>query len=150
MLPMKAVRLELGNLLAADSTTLAPGVTANKIALIMNPFALSENLRLADLTFATFTGSTAISGATGAQEVGVDPTTLQQVIEIKAPIGGYRWITGDTVNLPQTIYGYALTDSTGANLLGVASLPTPIILQDAGQFVSIDPVFMTIVPQPIS
>lgn len=149
MLPMRDVRLQLGDLLAADTTTLAPA-SANKIVLIMAAFALNENLILGDLVLATFTGSTAIAGSTGAQLVGLDPVTGAQVIEIKAPVGGYRWITGNAVNLPQTIYGFALVDNAAAVLLAAAALPQPITLQEAGQFISVDPVYMTLVSQPIS
>lgn len=52
MLPMIAVRLQLGVLLAADPTTLAPAVDANKVALISAAFAATENLVVADLTLA--------------------------------------------------------------------------------------------------
>ena len=149
MLPMKALRLALGALLAADTSTLAPAV-ANKIHLAMNNFALNEDLAIGDLTEATFTGATALAGSTGSQEVGVDPRTQQQVVEIKAPVGGYRWITADAVNLPQTIYGFYLTDTTGATLLAAGQLPIPLTLQAAGQFVSIDPVIMTMVVQPLN
>jgi hypothetical protein len=149
MLPMEAVRLQIGNLLAADTTTLAP-VAANKIALIKAPFTLSETLVLAGLTLADFNGSTPIAGAAGAQLVGIDPATQDQVITIKDPAGGYRWITGSLLNLPQTIYGFALIDNAGATLLGVELLPTPLALQAIGQFIDIGPVAMNIVQNPIN
>lgn len=149
MLPLEALRLQLGELLAADTTTLAPA-SANKIALIAAPFSLTETTLLSSLTLATFTGATPLAGATGAQNVGLDPVTGAQVIQIKPPAGGYRWITGDLVNLPQTIYGYALLDNAGAVLLALAQLPTALTLQVAGQFIEIDPVNITFVPQPMS
>jgi hypothetical protein len=150
MLPTKAVRLALGTLLAADTTTLAPAVTANKISLIKAPFTPSENLVIGDLTLADFATSTAIAGTLGAQLVGTDPATLDQVITIKDPLGGYRWITTALTNLPQTIYGFALTDSTLATLLAVAVLPAPVTLQEVGQFIDLGSVQLTIVTRPIS
>lgn len=150
MLPTETVRLQLGALLAADATTLAPVTNANKIALIAAPFSLVETIPLASLTLATFTGATPKAGETGPQEVGLDPVTGMQVIQISPPVGGYRWITGDTVNLPQTIYGFCLLDSTLAILLAIAQLPVPITLTAAGQFIEIDPVNLTIVSQPVS
>jgi len=150
MLPMKPLRLALGTLLAADPDTLAPASNANKMALIVNSFALTEDLLIGDLTFASFTDSTPIAGATGAQNVGVDPVTGAQVVEIKPPAGGYRWVTGSDVGLPVTVYGYALVDSTLAELFAVGQLPTPITLTEAGQFIDIDSVIMTFVQTPIS
>ena len=150
MLPMIAVRLQLGNLLAADATTLAPAASANKMALVINNVGANENLTIADLIFATFTGSAPIAGSTGAQEVAIDPATGQQIITINPPLGGYRWVTGDAVNLPQTIYAKALTDNAGATLLGYERLDPPIALTGAGQQVDVTETTMTVNPQPIS
>lgn len=149
MLPIHAIRLDLGSLLAADVAVLAP-VSANKIALVMGAFVPDENLVLSGLTLATFTGSTPLAGVSGAQEVGVDPVTGQQVITINTPAGGWRWITGDAVNLPQTIYGYALVDNAAAVLLGMDLLVTPVSLTGAGQVVDLGTVNLSIVLQPIS
>jgi hypothetical protein len=149
MLPMKAIRLELGTLLAADVATLAP-VAANKIALIMAPFSLNENLAITDLTLATFATSTPIAGAAGAQAVGVDPATLDQVITIKVPAGGYRWVVTALTNLPQTIYGWALIDTAGATLIAVGQFPTPYLLQDVGQEIDLGNVTIQFVQQPMS
>jgi hypothetical protein len=150
MLPMKALRLELGTALAADATYLAPAVSANKIALIKTPFVPSETMVAGDVTPADFTGSTALAGSTGAQLVGVDPSTGQQLITIKEPLGGWRWITTNTVNLPQTIYGYGLYDSTLATLLAVALLPAPVALTETGQQVDIGRAAINFVLQPMN
>lgn len=150
MLPMIAVREALGTLLAADATTLAPAVNANKVALFMNNVAVTENLVAGDLTPATFTGSTPIAGATGAQQTGIDPVTQEQIVTIKEPVGGWRWATTNTVNLPQTIYGFALYDSTLATLLGAALLPAPITLTAAGQEINLGAVQMRFVLRPLS
>jgi len=150
MLPMKAIRLQLGILLAADATTLAPPADANKMHLIMADFALSENLTAAGLTFATFDGSPAIACPLGAQPVAVDPTTLQQLITIKDPLGAYRWVTTGATNLPQAIYGAALTDLAGTTLLGVVKFDEPISLTAIGQQIDLGKVDLVINPQPIS
>lgn len=150
MLPMKAERLLIGTLLAADAGSFAPAVSANKVALIQAPFSANEDLVVGDLTLATFTGATPIAGATGAQQVGTDPATNQQIITIKEPLGGWRFITTALTNLPQTIYGYALLDSTLATLLGVQVLSTPITLTEVGQQINLGTVALTIQPTPIS
>lgn len=150
MLPTTAVRKQLGELLAADATTLAPAVNANKIALIAAAFTPSESLTIGALTFATFTGSAPKAGATGAQQAGIDPLTGEQVITILDPAGGYRFECTVTPGAPETIYGYALTDNAGATLLAVAALPTPVTISEAGEFLDLGDIRLTIVPSPIS
>jgi hypothetical protein len=150
MLPMSALRLSLGSSLAANATYLAPASLPNAIALIIAPFTPNENLTLAALTLATFTGSTPIDGIAGAQEVSIDPVTLQQKITIKPPAGGWRFACTAGSGLPQTIYGYALVDNAVAVLLGVQVLPTPITITASGQAIDLGVVEMDFVAQPIS
>ena len=150
LLPVKSVRLQLGALLAADPTTLAPAGPGNKIALISVNFVPTENLVLAGLTLANFTGSTPIVAAGGAQQVGLDPTTGQQVITMSPPAGGWRWITGNAVNLPEVIYGFALLDNAMVTLLGVQLLTTPVQLTAAGQEINLGDVQIHLVLTPLS
>lgn len=149
MLPTKAVRLQLGSLLAADTTTLAP-VAANKIHLVINAFTPDESLPLASFTLATFTGSTALAGTAGAQPVGTDPVTGAQLITIAPPAGGYIWTCTVAPSPPQTVYGFILTDSAGAVLLGMALLPNPQTIQAVGDQIDIGNPTLTIVQRPIS
>jgi hypothetical protein len=73
------------------------------------------------------------------------------VITIVEPLGGWRFVTSDAVNLPQTIYGYALFDSTGGpDLLASQLLPEPITLVAAGQEINLDTVKLTMVLTPLS
>lgn len=150
MLPVKSVRLQLGELLAADDTTLAPATDANKVALIASPFTPSENLVIGDLTLATFTGSTPLAGATGTQQVGVNPATGDQIITIKDPAGGYRWECSATPTAPETIYGFALMDNAGAVLLAVEAFDTPITISASGEEINLGTVKMTMVADPLS
>lgn len=151
MLPMVAVRLQLGALLAADATTLAPASDANMIALIIAPFSLSENLVVGDLTLATANGLAPIAGATGAQEVALDPTTNQQLITLKpGASSGWRWVTSGGLSVPITVYGIALTDNAGTTLLGAGLLPAPVTVAADGYQIDVDPVQMTLVLNPIS
>ena len=149
MLPMKALRLQIGELLAADTTTLAP-VSANKIALLAADFSSNEDLTVADLTLADFDGSTPIAGASGTQLAGIDPLTGEQLVTIKEPAGGWRWeMSGLTVPV-QTIFGYALLDSTLADLQAIQKLPAPITLDTVGQQIDIGAAVLRIVLQPVS
>jgi len=150
MIPMKSLRLQIGELLAADDTTLAPAVSSNKIMLIKSPFTPGENLVVGELTEADFDGSAAIAGATGAQQCAIDPLTGDQIVTIKDPAGGYRWEVTGTTNLPQTIYGVALVDNTKATLLAVEAFEMPIPLTGVGEEVAFPRAIMTVVSSPIS
>lgn len=131
MLPIKDLRLSIGDALAADTAFLAP-VAANKVALVISEFTPNENLVLADLTLADFDGSTPLAAGTGTQQVGVDPVTGDQLVTIKEPAGGWRWITTGLTNLPQVVWGYALVDNGVASLIGAELLPQPLSLTIVG------------------
>jgi hypothetical protein len=149
MLPMRALRLKLGTLLAADVPTLAP-VAANKIALLNAPVAITENLVLAGLSFATFTGSAPIAGAAGPQGVGNDPATGDQIITILTPVGGWRFVCTVTPIAPEVIYGFALTDNAGAVLLGAQLLTSPVSIAAIADEIDLGAVPITFVVSPMS
>lgn len=150
MLPMKAVRIRLGELLAADATTLAPATDANIIALIAAPFTESENLTVAGLTLATFTGSAPIEGATGSQQSGVKPATGEQAVTILAPAGGWRWECTAAPTTPEGIFGYCLLSNDGLTILAVTTLPTPQSIAGVGDFIDLGAVELTFTLAPIS
>lgn len=149
MLPMIDLRTQLGELLAADTTTLAP-VAANEMVLVTSNTPPVETLVIGDLTLATFTGYAPKAGAAGAQQAGIDPATGEQVITVLAPVGGYRWECTAAPASPETIYGFALTDSTGATLLAYAQLATPVTISDVGDFIDLGAVTIRFVLQPMS
>jgi len=150
MLPMQAVRLRLGALLAADTMSLAP-VLANKLAVIVAPFTEAETLQYSDLTLASTNGLSPIALATGSQEVAIDPVSQAQILTLVPGAGtGFRWVTSGTFPPSITVYGFALIDNAGATLLGVVTLATPIVLSATGYQVEADPQMMTFVLQPLS
>lgn len=150
MIPTKAVRLQLGELLADDATTLAPAANANELILLKDAFVPTEDLVIGDLTEADFDGYAPIGGAIGTQQAGVDPATGDQIVTNKEPLGGWRWEVTGATNLPQTIYGFALTDSTGATLLASELLAEPITLTAIGDEINVGVAQLRIVAQPIS
>jgi hypothetical protein len=150
MLPMQSIRLSIGTLLA-NAAPLNQVTALNRVALVKAPIALSENLTLADLTLADFDGSTELTVALGAQQVGLNPLTGEQEITVPGIVGGWRWITTGVTNLPQTIYGYCLYDSTGPGpLLAVGVLDTPIPLIAIGQEIILPELQLIINQTPIS
>lgn len=150
MLPMKPVRLALGELLAAAAAFLAPAIAANKIALIAAPFNPTETMTPASLTLATFTGSTPKAGAVGAQQAGINPATAEQVITILAPLGGWRWECTAAPVAPEGIFGYALISDDDATLLAVKLLDTPVSIAAVGDFIDLGAVEFRVVLQPLS
>lgn len=150
MVPMKAVRLQLGILLAADATTLAPAMDANMVALITAPFTTQENLVATDLTLATDHGLAPIACAAGAQEVAVLPNSLAQIITIKpGATSGFRWVSSGSFPPTISVYGYALLSNDLATLIAVQSVPEPIAITDVGQQIDLDPITMQFVQSPI-
>jgi len=136
-----ALRDQAAKLLAADSTTLAPAMTGNKLHLASANFTPSEGLAIGDLTEATFTGYAALVAGTGAQGEGFDPGTLDSVIDILAPVGGWRFVVTSATGLPQTIYGFYLTNNAGSTLYGAALFDAPIVLNNNGDVIVIDRVY---------
>lgn len=150
MLPMKAVRLQLGALLSADATTLAPASTGNKVSLIGAAFSANELLTVADLTLLSGGGLSAIVGATGAQPAAQDPITGDQIITILPATGGWRWVSSGGGPYPIMVYGIALTDNAVATLIGITQFATPIAIPAAGYQIDADPIQITFVLQPMS
>lgn len=149
LLPMKAVRLQFGELLAADATTLAPAVNANEVMLVANNVAIDENKVIGDLTAATFTGSANIVGVAGAQLAGIDPATGDQLIQIKAPAGGWRWECTVAPGAPETIYALALVTTGGAALLALQPIES-VVIANVGDVVMGGDLIMRMVAQPAS
>jgi hypothetical protein len=150
MTPTDDVRLLIGTLLAA-AVPLDQATALNRVGLVMAPFVPSGNLAYADLTFATFTGATPKTVALGAQQVGIDPVTGDQIITIVEPAGGWRFQATASTNLPQTIYGFALFDSTGPGpLIATELLPNPITIAASGQELNLGTVKLVVVQQPLS
>lgn len=135
-----AVREKAAQLLAADATTLAPATDANIVALVKAPFTPLESTVVGDLTLADFDGSTPLACGVGTQAEGLDPNNSDAIITLKAPVGGWRWETTGVTNLPQTIYGYALTNDDGSILLGCATLSTPLTLTAVNQVLDVGPI----------
>jgi len=143
-------RASLASLLAAQASGLAPAADPNAISLIMADFTPTEELVIGDLTFATFTGSTPIDGTIGAQEYWIDPMTDEYMITLIEPANGWRWEVVDAVNLPQTIYGYALHNGPKTVLLGVHHFDEPITLTAALQAIDIGKAEIRFVLEPMS
>jgi hypothetical protein len=149
VLPMQSVRLTLGILLSADTHTLAPTTTPNKMALTNTNVTPSEVLTIASLSFATTAGMGPIAGAAGTQGIGNDPATGDQTITILTPAGGWRFVCTAAPATPETIYGFALTNNGGTALLAYALLPQPVNIAAVGDEIDLGAVTIVFVRQPM-
>lgn len=148
MKPTQEILDQMAALIAADTTTL-DAVLNVEVILIKEPFTEGPDLVIGDLTPADFDGYAPLAKDAAAPTVTTDPATGAKIIRIPDPAGGWNWVTTGTTNLPQTIYGFALTDSTGADLYGAEQLDEPIELTAAGQGVPIGDVTFRALPNGV-
>lgn len=149
MVPTTVIESAMAELLAADTGTLA-AVAAMHVHLIVEPFVPSVNTDFTTLTEATFTGGADKSAGTGTQQVFLDPTTGNRVIQLLEPAGGWTWeCTADPV-APQTVYGYVVTDNADAVTYGSELLETPVEITEAGQGLTINNIRINIPPGLLS
>lgn len=143
--PGQALINRIQTLLAADTGSLA-AAAALKVHLAQAAFVPSLGLTIASLTEATFTGSTALLATIGSALAYTDPLTGNLICELSPPVGGWHWQATNAVGLPQTIYGWWVTDNGNANLWGSRLLPTPVTLSASGQGLDIPVVNFGVVP----
>lgn len=149
MKPVKTLANTLSTLLAADTTYLA-NATPMKVSIISADFSESLDRVIGDLTLETASPLAPIAGVAGAQETGVDPLTKELLIEIKTPVGGFRWDTGSGFAGPKTIFGLALTNGAVSALLGTVKLASPLVLTGDHQTYTAPPLVFRIDPSKIS
>jgi len=149
MVPTSVIRLTLAELLAGDVTYLAAAAVKH-LHLIKDVFTPSDTTDFTTLTEADFDGYTELNAAANAQQAFTNPLTGERVVQLIEPLGGWHWETSGVTNLPQTIYGYAVTDLADAVTLGSALLEEPVTLLGAGEAVDIDNVRFTFVANPLS
>lgn len=149
MLPMSALRYGLATLQASDTGSLNQAANANHMCITNTLVVPSENLTIASLSFATFTGSADIACPLGPMGSGIDPVTNQALVTILQPAGGYRWRCTAAPASPETIYGIALTDKTRATLWAYALLPTPAVISQVNDVVDPGAIVINFVLQPM-
>lgn len=149
MVPTSLFANTINALLAANTAQLAAAAVKN-VTLLKANFTPGPGTDYSTLTPADFTGSTAKTSPSGAQQAFVDGATGRQVVQLIEPVGGWHWVTTDAVNLPQTIYGFVLTNDDNSETYGSELLPTPIVLTAAGQAVDLDQVRFVVANTPLS
>lgn len=139
MIMARSVSAGMASYLAADVGTLAPVADPIKIGLITELFVPSCDLLIADVTISALPGLAPIAGVVGPQHESLDPVTGENIVEVKEPLGGFRWETpGDFVGIV-TVYGYALTNNAGTILYGTQLVNPPLALIAPNQALSAGP-----------
>lgn len=128
MNPTTALLDALATMLATDPATLAHATNPCKVHLAKNAFNSTPTTVLADLVEADFDGYAALAAGLGAQQMFVDPTSGQRVVQMQEPAGGWHWETTGTTALPQTIFGAYLTNTAGTVLYGTHRFPDGVTL----------------------
>jgi len=151
MQPTQAIVNSLASLLAADVAFMAAAAVKN-VHLVKAPFTpdLTTDWTAMTADEADFDGYAVKTAAAGAQQSFTNPITNERVAQFIEPAGGWHWETTGVTNLPQTIYGFVVTDLADAVTLGSALLDEPVELTAADQAIDVDQLRFTFVPTPLS
>jgi hypothetical protein len=138
LIPSQVLQNIIATLLAHDTGSLA-NATAMHVHLAKAPFTPSPVLDVTGLVEADFAGYAIIDPTAGNQLEYYDPITGLVTVELATPVGGWHFQTTGTGQLPQTIYGWYVTDHTDAILYGSGLLATPVPLTASGQGLDLPP-----------
>lgn len=151
MLPVKAIRLTIGEDMAANTTYWSMGAGNEfEVYLVTNAFTPDENLTTADFTLATFTGFAAIKGEDGDQLAGTDPLTGEQIMTLITPLGGWHWECTAAPGTPETITGFIVTEKATGDLQAMQLLDNPIVIEFVGDTVDLGTITIRFVARPMS
>jgi len=148
VLPVTAVRLKLAELVAKDVAYLAAAAAKN-VHLIKEAFTPTPSTDFTTLTEADFDGYAALECPTGNQLYFTDAATQALITQLKEPALGWHWLTTGVTNLPQTIYGYVVTDAADTVTIGSALFSEPITLTGTGQAIDIGVIRFVFATQPM-
>lgn len=136
MTPTTVLTQAMLDLLAADGATLSPAAGAElQVKLVASAFTPNFNLLPADITLATFTGSTPIAITAGDQEVGYDPTEGEEFIQFIPPEGGWYWEATAPVPDGERIYGAVVTNFAGTTIYASMLLSPSVLVMNTGDSV---------------
>jgi len=101
---------------------------APRLRLFKNDVQPNVDTELGDFEEADFDGYTEKGWSSDDWNYGVDPVSGNQILEPKPTGASAVWeVTGET-DIPQTVYGFYLTDNAGTTLIGARRFNTPVVL----------------------
>src|SRR5260221_9396342 len=137
MVPTSVIDNALSDLLAADTTTLAPAANANKVHLIKAPFVPGGTADFTGMTEATFTGATALGAGRGTQQSFNGRPGVSRIVQLLEPVGGWHWKCTVAPATAEVIYGYCCTNQAGTVTYGCQLFDTPITIAAIGDAIDI-------------
>lgn len=146
LVPSKAFNDAIAALVAADTAWLA-SASPITVKLTTNEFTESDTNVLADLNFATFTGSAAKTITTGNQVVIRDEDSGALGVQLKEPVGGLNFVCTAAPGSPEVITGYAVI-LNGVTLIASARLDANKSIGFVGDYVDLSAVFGFLPPLP--
>lgn len=152
MTPVNKLLDMIAAAIGADTVTFAPSLAAASfLCAVKTPFTPGPTTTFVNGTDnADFDGFANKAIAAGVRTAAVDPLVGGRKVILDPPAGGFRWTTTGTTNLPQTIYGVALTLTTNtlttAKVLGCMLLETPVTLTATGQTFEVPEVSFNLIP----
>lgn len=102
----------------------ASGLKIRLVKAEFDPF--DGAIAVADLTQPVTAGLAQITSGTGTQLESIDPDTGEIIIEIKPPVGGFRFETTAVPASTETVLGYAVLNNAGDTVLGSALFEEPV------------------------
>ena len=150
MIPGTNILDRLAALLAGDTTTLAPAAGPVRVHLAIAAFTPGGTLIPGSFTEATFTGYASLLAPVGAQQNFFDPSLGVRVVQLIEPLGGWHWVATNATGLPQTVFGFWVSDNANTVVYGSELLPAPIVLTAANQAIDLPQVRFRFVGSPLN
>lgn len=134
-------RAILNAMMTALVTALTGAADPNfwKVKLYVNNVTPNPDSAVDDFVLADFTGSDPIDLPDAVAPTDyTDPLSGDHVFEVAQPEGGLTFISAGTVEPPQMVYGYIITDSTGAFFKGGEKFDEPITIATLNDGVDVE------------
>jgi len=135
MVPSQAQFELMLQLLGAQSPGFGETTDGPMVILLQQPFVPAPERVIGDLVEADFDGYAGVEANAGPKPQSLDPNNGDSLLKITAPTP-YLWETTGLTNLPQTIYGFAVTNNAGTLLLACDTID-PVTLDGINQSIEI-------------
>ncbi len=137
MTPAQQVLANINNAVLSDAGIWGSVTPLAQIMLVKNSFVPNPGIQISDLTPAAFDGSDPIPVPLPPQTQVIDNNSGRLGVLMKEPIGGYKWVATTETDPEETIYGYAVVDTSNTAVYWTAVLPVPIVIRHVGNFVEL-------------
>lgn len=140
----KAVAQEIYDLVAASIGADTVTFNANIVRAVDEPFTPEIGMAVPHLANGNGFGPVVSSGT--SLLVSTDPITGDKVFGLKAPAGGWRWVTSGGGVYSKTIYGWVWLDAVEGVVHAAGLLTAPVTLDQDGQSIEVDSVEFRLPP----